>query len=158
MRVVITTAGSRGDLQPYVALGQALARAGHEVVLATHGPYEAFVRGHGLGFRAIAGDPLALLQSPEGLAWLDARSNPIAFVRRCHELLGPRLIACTRLVNAVAGKSAHDIFGSPDDLKFRSCVTLFHRAAPDEAAFGEALRKYFGGVEDAPTVELVASA
>jgi uncharacterized protein (DUF1810 family) len=75
-----------------------------------------------------------------------------------HPVLGPRLIACTRLVNAVAGRSAHDIFGSPDDLKFRSCVTLFHRAAPDEAAFGEALRKYFGGVEDAPTVELVASA
>ena len=75
-----------------------------------------------------------------------------------HPVLGPRLLACTRLVNAVAAKSAHDIFGSPDDLKFRSCVTLFHRAAPDEAAFGEALRKYFGGVEDAPTVELVASA
>ena len=88
-----------------------------------------------------------------GLADLDAARAYLG-----HPVLGPRLIACTRLVNAVAGRSAHDIFGSPDDLKFRSCVTLFHRAAPDEAAFGEALRKYFGGVEDAPTVELVASA
>jgi len=88
-----------------------------------------------------------------GLADLDAARAYLG-----HPVLGPRLIACTRLVNAVAGRSAHDIFGTPDDLKFRSCVTLFHRAAPDEAAFGEALRKYFGGVEDAPTVELVASA
>ena len=72
-----------------------------------------------------------------------------------HPVLGPRLVTCTRLVNAVEGKSAHEIFGSPDDLKFRSCVTLFHRAAPGEAAFTEALARYFGGMEDEMTLGLL---
>ena len=72
-------------------------------------------------------------------------------------LLGPRLLICTRLVNAAAGKSAHEIFGSPDDLKFRSCVTLFHHAAPDEGAFAEALQRYYGGVEDERTAELIGA-
>ena len=85
-----------------------------------------------------------------GLADLDEARAYLA-----HDVLGPRLLICTRLVNAVTGKSAHEIFGSPDDLKFRSCVTLFHRAAPDEGAFAEALRRYYGGVEDERTVELI---
>ena len=72
-----------------------------------------------------------------------------------HPLLGPRLLVCARLVNAVEHRTAHDIFGSPDDLKFRSSVTLFHHAAPNEVAFGEALRKYFGGVQDPLTMELL---
>jgi uncharacterized protein (DUF1810 family) len=74
-----------------------------------------------------------------------------------HPVLGPRLITCTQLVNAVAGKTVHEIFGSPDDLKFRSSITLFQRAAPDEAAFTEALRKYYGGAADARTLELLAN-
>ena len=72
-----------------------------------------------------------------------------------HPLLGPRLLVCARLVNAVEHRAADDIFGSPDDLKFRSSVTLFYQAAPNEVAFGEALRKYFGGVQDPLTVELL---
>jgi uncharacterized protein (DUF1810 family) len=72
-----------------------------------------------------------------------------------HPVLGPRLVACTRLVNAVEGKSAHEIFGAPDDLKFRSSATLFHRAAPGEGAFAEALRRYYGGVEDEATLSLL---
>jgi uncharacterized protein (DUF1810 family) len=69
-----------------------------------------------------------------------------------HKVLGPRLLACTRLVNGIGGKTANEIFGSPDDMKFHSCVTLFHRAAPHEGAFTDALRKYFGGAEDELTV------
>ena len=72
-----------------------------------------------------------------------------------HPVLGARLIECTRLVNAVDGKSAHEIFGSPDDLKFRSSMTLFSRAAPEERVFREALDKYHGGDEDPLTVELL---
>ena len=75
-----------------------------------------------------------------------------------HPVLGPRLVTCTQLVNALEGRTAHDIFGSPDDLKFRSCVTLFYHAASDESAFAEALRKYYHGAQDARTVELLASA
>ena len=70
-----------------------------------------------------------------------------------HEVLGPRLLECTGLVNAVSGRSAHEIFGSPDDLKFRSCVTLFRLAGGGEV-FGEALRRYYGGMEDEATVRL----
>lgn len=49
-----------------------------------------------------------------------------------HPLLGPRLLECTRLVNAVEGRTLTEIFGSPDDLKFRSCVTLFAAAGGSE--------------------------
>ena len=84
-----------------------------------------------------------------GLAGLDEAR---AYLK--HEVLGPRLVECTGLVNAVTGKSAHEIFGSPDDLKFRSCVTLFWLAGGDEV-FREALRRYYGGVEDEATVRLV---
>src|SRR5512140_2217155 len=56
-----------------------------------------------------------------------------------HPILGERLRACTRLVLDVKGKSAHDIFGSPDELKFHSSMTLFAAAAPGEQIFSRAL-------------------
>ena len=74
-----------------------------------------------------------------------------------HGVLGPRLLECTGLVNAVTGRSAHEIFGSPDDLKFRSCVTLFHLAGGGEV-FWDALVRHYGGVEDEATVRLAGSA
>lgn len=69
-----------------------------------------------------------------------------------HPVLGDRLRECTRLVNAVEGRSIGEIFGYPDDLKFHSSMTLFARAGEDNAAFREALAKYFGGEEDGATV------
>ena len=60
-----------------------------------------------------------------------------------HPILGPRLRECVGIVNATDGHSAHDIFGYPDDLKFRSCLSLFSAAAPDDEVFSTALRKYF---------------
>ncbi|MEP9389554.1 DUF1810 domain-containing protein [Mesorhizobium sp. KR9-304] len=72
-----------------------------------------------------------------------------------HPVLGPRLIECTGLVNVVDGRTAHDIFGSPDDLKFHSSMTLFALAVPDEPAFGAALSKYFGGKRDSRTLDLL---
>jgi uncharacterized protein (DUF1810 family) len=71
-----------------------------------------------------------------------------------HPLLGPRLKRCTELVLAVDGRSAQAIFGSPDDLKFRSCMTLFAQAA-GEPVFGRALHKYFAGEPDAATLALL---
>jgi uncharacterized protein (DUF1810 family) len=70
-----------------------------------------------------------------------------------HPLLGPRLKECTQAVLDVEDKTAHAIFGSPDDLKFRSCMTLFARAASDEPLFRTAIDKYFGGEEDPLTLE-----
>ncbi len=71
-----------------------------------------------------------------------------------HPLLGQRLRDCTQLVLAVEGRSAHAIFGSPDDLKFRSCLTLFAQAT-GEPLFTRALAKYFDGRPDEATLRLL---
>ncbi len=72
-----------------------------------------------------------------------------------HPLLGPRLLECTGAVLAVEGRTAHEIFGSPDDLKFRSSMTLFAEAAPDETLFTAALGKFYRGAPDPATLELL---
>jgi uncharacterized protein (DUF1810 family) len=72
-----------------------------------------------------------------------------------HPILGPRLEECTILVNQVQKQPIDRILGSPDDLKFRSSMTLFSRAAPDTAVFTQALDKYFGGKLDQLTLELL---
>jgi uncharacterized protein (DUF1810 family) len=73
-----------------------------------------------------------------------------------HDVLGSRLEECVELVLAVKGKTAFQIFGTPDDLKFRSSMTLFAQAVPDEPMFKRALAKYFDGREDLKTTELLA--
>ena len=70
-----------------------------------------------------------------------------------HPLLGPRLEECTRAVNGIEGRTIGKILGSPDDLKFRSSMTLFARAAQENPIFQEALTKYFGGEADRLTLE-----
>jgi uncharacterized protein (DUF1810 family) len=72
-----------------------------------------------------------------------------------HPLLGPRLVRCTELVVAVEGRTAHDIFGSPDDLKFRSSMTLFMQPAGAPAIFAAALDKYFAAEPDQATLALL---
>jgi uncharacterized protein (DUF1810 family) len=73
-----------------------------------------------------------------------------------HPTLGPRLRACTQLVLDVNGRSAEEIFGYPDYLKFRSCMTLFLTAAPDNTIFKAALLKYFDGKPDQLTLDILA--
>lgn len=68
-----------------------------------------------------------------------------------HPALGPRLRACVAAVNGVQGRSAHEIMGSPDDLKLRSCLTLFAEAGGG-AAFEAALDRYFEGAPDPATL------
>ena len=69
-----------------------------------------------------------------------------------HELLGPRLHECARLVARVDGRSADEIFGWPDDMKLRSSMTLFARAADDNDDFVAVLQKFYGGEEDSATL------
>jgi uncharacterized protein (DUF1810 family) len=69
-----------------------------------------------------------------------------------HPVLGPRLAQAAAWVNAVEGKTANQIFSSPDDMKFRSSMTLFAAANPAEAEFPRALRKYYGGEPDPATL------
>lgn len=75
-----------------------------------------------------------------------------------HPVLGDRLRTCTAAVNAVTGRTAHQVFGSPDDMKFRSSMTLFGRADPADPTFKEAFTRYYGGVEDSRTLGLLSDA
>ncbi len=72
-----------------------------------------------------------------------------------HALLGARLKECTLLVLAVEGRTALQIFGSPDDLKFHSSLTLFAQVAPHELVFQRALARYFDGECDPRTLALL---
>lgn len=74
-----------------------------------------------------------------------------AFLR--HPILGPRLRECTTLANAIPSRSAREVFGSPDDLKFCSSMTLFAHATSDNAAFLQALEKYFASAMDRRTLD-----
>jgi uncharacterized protein (DUF1810 family) len=73
-----------------------------------------------------------------------------------HPVLGKRLKQCTQLVLAQRNTTAHEIFGSPDDLKFKSCMTLFAQVAPDEPVFKETLARYFAGRLDERTLKLLS--
>jgi uncharacterized protein (DUF1810 family) len=81
---------------------------------------------------------------------LSSLSEGTAFLE--HPILGPRLAERTRLVNRVEGRPIEQIFGSPDDLKFRSSMTLFARATPANRVFLDALQKYFKGEFDPTTL------
>ena len=72
-----------------------------------------------------------------------------------HPILGPRLRECTRIVADLEGKSVEDIFGYPDDMKFRSSMTLFAQTATDNEIFKRCLEKYFGGEADLATLVLL---
>lgn len=72
-----------------------------------------------------------------------------------HPVLGSRLRECIDLMLAIEGKSALEILDTPDDLKFRSCLTLFAAVLPDETVFAKALGKYFAGGRDAKTLALL---
>ena len=72
-----------------------------------------------------------------------------------HPVLGPRLAQCARWALAAPGASAREIFGSPDDLKLRSCMTLFAAVAPEEPVFGRVLERFFDGRADERTLALL---
>ncbi|MEP9366834.1 DUF1810 domain-containing protein [Xanthobacter sp. VNH20] len=80
-----------------------------------------------------------------------------------HPVLGARLIACTQAVEAQDGRSISAIFGTPDDLKFRSCMTLFAKVAgtgeppAGDSVFHAALQRHFGGLPDPATLALLGS-
>ena len=81
MRIVIPTTGSLGDVQPYVALGLGLQRAGHRVRVATHADFESFVRGQGVEFFPLEGNSRTLHCEEEGRKMVQVGRNPFAFLR-----------------------------------------------------------------------------
>ena len=102
----------------------------------THWMWFVFPQLRGLG-RSATAFHFGVVSAAEAAAYL------------AHPVLGPRLRACVELVLAVKGRTAHEIFGSPDDLKFRSSMTLFASVAPaDETRFQATLDRFFGGERD----------
>ncbi len=73
-----------------------------------------------------------------------------------HPLLGSRLVECSKLLLAQRNANAFEIFGSPDELKLRSCMTLFAVTSPQETAFKQVLEVFFKGKFDEVTVKLLA--
>ena len=108
----------------------------------THWMWFIFPQLRGLGRSDIA-RRFGLASLAEAQAYLD------------HPLLGPRLRQCCEQLDDLQGRTALAIFGSVDELKLRSCLTLFERADPDEALFTHLLEKYFGGQRDAATLTLL---
>jgi uncharacterized protein (DUF1810 family) len=84
---------------------------------------------------------------------IHSRAEALAYL--LHPVLGARLRECVALVTAVERRDVGQIFGFPDDLKFRSSMTLFAEVAPEEKLFRQALDKFFEGEPDARTVELM---
>jgi uncharacterized protein (DUF1810 family) len=72
-----------------------------------------------------------------------------------HPILGARLRECTAIVNRIEGRTVSEIFGWPDDMKFRSCMTLFAQATTDNQVFRDALEKYFSGEADQQTLRRI---
>jgi uncharacterized protein (DUF1810 family) len=80
-----------------------------------------------------------------------SRTEAEAYLR--HPLLGTRLRKCTALIYAVQGRTIEQILHAPDDMKFRSSLTLFAHATSDNSIFLDALKKYFSGAFDPRTLE-----
>jgi len=91
VKVTILAVGSRGDVQPYVALGQGLAKIGHRVRLAAYLDYEPLVRRYGLDFAPLRVDLRQLLESGTLQAWLETGRNPLAFVTYLGRMAGDML-------------------------------------------------------------------
>jgi uncharacterized protein (DUF1810 family) len=83
---------------------------------------------------------------------IESRGEAVAYL--AHDVLGPRLIECTRLVMAASERTIDDILGSPDDMKFRSCMTLFDSVSKKEI-FGEAIAAFYPAGKDPATIEIL---
>ncbi|RYC11463.1 DUF1810 domain-containing protein [Nocardioides zhouii] len=136
------------DLQRFVAAQDALGtydralgelRAGRK---RSHWIWFVFPQLAGLGF-TLTTRAFAIADLAEARAYLD------------HDVLDPRLRECCAVLLALEGVSAEQVFGPIDVVKLRSSMTLFGRAAPDEAVFAEVLDRFFDGLEDERTVRLL---
>jgi len=142
-------AGDPHDLRRFVeaqadVYDQALAeiRSGRK---QSHWMWYIFPQFDGLGFSATS-KRYAIKSLAEAKAYLR------------HPVLGPRLIECADAVVRIEGRSALAIFGSPDEVKLRSCATLFESVSPVGSVFDRLLGKYFRGERDGTTLRLVGIA
>jgi uncharacterized protein (DUF1810 family) len=133
------------DLQRFAeAQAQIYSRVTAELAAGakqSHWMWFIFPQIAGLGFSAMA-QRYALGSRAEAVAYL------------AHPILGTRLIECTRLILGVENRTIRDILGSPDDIKFRSSMTLFG-AVSDDPLFAQSIERYYAGVPDPATLEIL---
>ncbi len=110
----------------------------------THWMWFIFPQVEGLGFSAMS-HRYGITGLDEAQAYLD------------HPVLGENLTQCAQAILAVDGRSANQIFGSPDDMKLKSSMTLFARAAEPGSVFARVLEKYFSGALDSETLRRIGS-
>jgi uncharacterized protein (DUF1810 family) len=108
----------------------------------THWMWYIFPQIDGLGFSSTA-KFYAIKSGEEAKAYLN------------HPVLGPRLLQCAEAALGVEDRSATEVFGSPDDMKLRSCATLFAYVSPPGSVFERLLDKYYGGQRDQKTLRLL---
>ncbi len=108
----------------------------------SHWMWYVFPQYDGLGFSPTS-IHYAIKSPAEAKAYLD------------HPILGPRLKECVQVLLSVTERTAHEIFGSPDDLKLKSSMTLFAHVTSEGSVFEQVLDKYFGGRRDGKTLELI---
>lgn len=136
----------RYNLQRFVTAQQAVYHTALEELKrgnkASHWMWYIFPQLKGLGFSSTA-QFYGIQGTDEARAYLQ------------HEILGPRLIACTRAVIAHEDLSVKQIFGYPDYLKFHSCMTLFDIVSDDEVLFRQALRIFYNDSADPATLDLL---
>ena len=108
----------------------------------SHWMWFIFPQLDGLGFSSTA-KQYAIKSVAEAKAYLS------------HPVLGPRLVECVEAVLGVQGRTAHEIFGSPDDMKLRSCATLFATVSPPGSVFDQLLDKYYESERDDKTLRLL---
>jgi uncharacterized protein (DUF1810 family) len=111
----------------------------------SHWMWYVFPQFHGLGF-----------SSTSRHYSIKSRAEAEAYLQ--HPLLGPRLQECTEAALGVNGRGAFDIFGSPDDMKLRSCATLFASVSPAGSVFHRLLDKFFDAQQDVATIRLLNAA
>ena len=134
------------DLERFVrAQRDGYERALSEIVTGrkrSHWMWYIFPQFEGLGFSATS-QHYAIKSIAEAEAYLR------------HPVLGPRLLECGRATVSLEGRSALEVFGSPDDMKLRSSATLFASVSPAGSVFDQLLDKYFGGERDEKTLALL---
>ena len=141
-------AGDRHDLNRFVqAQEHDYERALSEVKNGrkrSHWMWYIFPQFDGLGFSAMS-KRYAIKSIAEAKAYLS------------HPILGPRLIECAEAALRVEGRTAHEIFGSPDDMKLKSCATLFAYVSPEGSVFEQLIDKFFNSDRDQKTLDLLAA-
>ncbi len=86
MKITILAVGSQGDVQPYAVLGRGLARAGHSVNLASHETFRPMAKRCGVDFSLIAGNPMDIVNGPEGQSWLSSSDSYVSFLSRARKM------------------------------------------------------------------------